>query len=75
MKDPNPKPDRIVRFAEAEVIVGVPRGTLNRWIADGVFPRPFRLTPAGSALGWMLSDLTAWIESRREASVSANSKM
>lgn len=35
--------------------------------AEGVFPKPFTIVPGGRAVGWLASDVDAWILSRRQA--------
>ncbi len=32
--------------------------------AEGVFPKPFRIIPGGRAVGWLSSDVDAWIMQR-----------
>jgi predicted DNA-binding transcriptional regulator AlpA len=62
-----PEPDRIVRFPEVERFVGVHRVTLLRWIQNETFLRPFKLADDGKAIGWRLSTLMAWLDSRAAA--------
>jgi prophage regulatory protein len=57
-----PKKTRMVRSVEASERTGLSRKTIFRLCAAGKFPAPRRLTE--SALGWLESDLDAWIESR-----------
>ena len=63
-------PDRIVRPSEAEKLTGYCDVHLRRLEARGEFPKRFKLTedsgPYG-AVGWLLSDIMAWME-RRAAS-------
>lgn len=32
--------------------------------AEGVFPKPFQIIPGGRAVGWLSSDVDAWIMQR-----------
>ena len=57
--------DRIVRTPEACQLSGLSRSTLLRLVRDGRFPKPVRLSP--NAVGWRLSDLAQWLESRPAA--------
>ncbi len=40
----------------------IPRGTLDDWIGKGLFPAPIALGPR--RVGWLESDVKAWIDSR-----------
>ena len=57
--------DRIVRTPEACRMVGVSRSTLVRLVKSGSFPLPVRISK--NAVGWRLSDLAQWLESRPAA--------
>lgn len=35
--------------------------------AKGLFPKPFPLIPGGRAVGWLESDVDAWILARKTA--------
>lgn len=50
---------------ELKEIVGLSRSTIYAKIATGEFPKPRRLTTA--TVGWQLSELMAWIDSRPAA--------
>ena len=58
--------DRILRRREVEARTGLARSTIYLYIAKNQFPAPVRLTER--AVGWPESEITAWIESRAEAS-------
>ena len=59
-------PDRIVRLPEACKIAGASPSTVWRWERDGHFPRRRQLVPgqAGGGVGWLLTELAAWLASR-----------
>ena len=52
----------VMRKAEVEKVLGVSSDTINRMVAAGEFPKPIRLSVR--AIGWLRSDLDAWIEAR-----------
>ena len=58
-------PDRIYRLHDVTEIVGLKKSTIYALIAKGEFPPPVKLT--AKARGWLASDVTAWIESRKQA--------
>ncbi len=70
------KPDGKITKESARVLrmhgvcgkVGLGRSSIYELIAQGQFPRPFRLTPGGRAVGWFEADLDAWLMSRRVSS-------
>ena len=51
-----------VRAVELAGIVPVSRATIWRWIKQGKFPRPVKLTDHVTA--WRLADVRAWCESQ-----------
>lgn len=57
--------DRIVRRPELEKLVGLKKSQIYSLIADGLFPKPIRI--GKRAVGWPLSELKAWIDSRPRA--------
>lgn len=64
---PVPAPDRIVREAERREITGISAMTAWRLERQGRFPRRRKLYDTGrkaDPVGWRLSELMAWIESR-----------
>ncbi|HHQ6568479.1 TPA: helix-turn-helix transcriptional regulator [Serratia fonticola] len=64
--------NRILRQPEVLHRCGISRSTMYRWIAEGVFPRQRSmkglgqkdLGQKGRAVGWLESDIDAWIDSR-----------
>lgn len=52
--------DRILRLTEVCDVTGLSRSTIYAWISEGSFPRYIRL--GGKSVGWLLSDINAWIE-------------
>ena len=59
---------RVLRMQSVCEKVGLGRSSVYELIANGKFPRSFRLTPGGRAVGWLESDLDAWLMSRRMSS-------
>ena len=61
-------PNKILRFPAVVERTSICRATIYNLIAAGIFPRPFRV--GARAVGWMESDIDAWIESRAAKSHS-----
>ena len=51
--------DRLLRLADVEDRVGIRRSAIYRWMNDGRFPKPLRVSPR--AVRWRLSDIEDWI--------------
>ena len=51
---------KIIRVPTVLERIGVSRSTLYQWVSEGKFPRS---VPIGDrAVGWLESDVDAWIE-------------
>ena len=60
--------DRILRIEQVLEMTGLSRSSLYRRIKDGTFPEPLRLGgDASRAVGWLESEVLAWIASRPRA--------
>ena len=59
--DPDASP-RILRMSEVEARTGLSRRTIRAMVARGDFPRPVRLSRR--TVGWLESDLNAWLQER-----------
>jgi len=57
---------RILRMSDLPHKTGFRPSTLYALIADGKFPKPFKLTPGGRAAGWNEAVIDAWIAERME---------
>lgn len=57
--------NRVVRMRDLPSIVGLSRAAIYKSIAALDFPHGMRLTKNGRAVGWLLSDVLAWVESRK----------
>jgi len=57
--------DRCVRERERRAITGVAPVTWWRWERAGLVPRRVRLGP--KAVGWKMSQLQEWLQSRESA--------
>ena len=55
---------KILRQTEVVERVGYSPMHLRRLEAAGVFPRRVKLSPGGSAVGWIESEIEAYIEER-----------
>lgn len=58
---------RIARRDEVCRRVGVSRAKFADMVAKGQFPKPFTIIPGGRAVGWLDSDVSAWIAQRSKA--------
>ncbi len=56
----------IMRLPEVRRTTGLSRSTLYMRIAEGKFPKPVNL--GGRAVGWLQSEVEAWLERQVEAS-------
>lgn len=57
----------ILRRKQVEARTGLSRSTIYTRIAEGSFPRPIELG-GGRAVGWIESEINAWIQARIEQS-------
>jgi prophage regulatory protein len=57
---------QILRLPLVKTRTGLSRSTLYKQIADGKFPKPIRLGPR--AVGWLESEIQAWIKERVDES-------
>jgi prophage regulatory protein len=55
---------RISRPNEVRNRLGVSRAKFADMVAKGHFPKPFTIIPGGRAVGWLESDVNAWIMQR-----------
>ena len=62
MKRSTSKPVRILRSPEVEARTGLSRSTIYRWRVAGRFPPP--VVMGGRTVGWIESDVDAWIRER-----------
>lgn len=58
----NSKVQRVLRRPEVENRTGLSRSSIYKFMAEGNFPKPFKLAPR--AVGWRESDIDNWIKSR-----------
>ena len=65
---PTPPP-LIYRPTELARMLGLGRSTIYDWEKRGLFPRRVNLAPG--VAGWLVSDVTAWLESKA-ANVEGN---
>ncbi len=61
--EPGP-PVQIIRHAKVCHKLNLSSAKLFDMIAKGLFPRPFVIIPGGRAVGWLESDVDAWINGR-----------
>ena len=58
-------PDRFIRDPECEKMSGLSRTTRWRLEREGKFPKRRQISPNG--VGWLLSEIQSWLESREAA--------
>lgn len=60
-------PDRLLPTDETCARVGaVSKSTLLSWVREGYFPAPIPLTPSGTRVAFLESQVNAWIQSRAQ---------
>lgn len=60
-------PDRLLPTSETcSRVGGVSKSTLHTWIRAGDFPAPIPLTPGGSRVAFLESQVNAWIQQRAQ---------
>ena len=55
--------ERILKRPEVEARTALSRSTLYAMMAEGQFPKPVKL--GARAVGWVESEIAAWLESRK----------
>lgn len=60
--------DTILRLPAVKAITGLSRSTIYARIAEGTFPKSVSL--GGRAVGWLRSEVEAWLAERIEESRS-----
>ena len=56
-----------IRLKEVLRLVQVSRSTIWRLMRANQFPRPFKLTPTGSATAFRRSEIAAWMQERQRS--------
>lgn len=64
-KQPSPPVERVIREAECRQLTGICRTTRYMMEKEGQFPARRKL--GGRAVGWLLSEVAAWQQSRKVA--------
>ena len=59
--------NRLMRASEVAAIAGVTRETIRRLEKNGDFPRRIKMSPDGKAVGWLASEVEAWLAARAAA--------
>ena len=54
----------IYRLPKVKAVTGLSRSTLYSEISKRAFPKPVPLTDDGRAVGWVSSEVDAWVASR-----------
>jgi prophage regulatory protein len=53
--------NQLLRIDEVRDLTTVGKSTINLWVAQGKFPKPFYLSPTIKV--WRLDDINSWIDS------------
>ncbi len=64
--------DRIIRKKELALILGISEATVYRWIKSEGLPEPIKL--GSNSVGWKLSEVQAWLDSRARGLTINNAK-
>jgi predicted DNA-binding transcriptional regulator AlpA len=56
--------DVILRKADLKRMIGVSDVTIRLWEKQGTFPRRFVINPGGRQVGWLKTEVDAWVEER-----------
>lgn len=65
LKQSSPPAERVIREAECRQLTGICRTTRYMMEKEGQFPARRKL--GGRAVGWLLSEVSAWQKSRKVA--------
>ncbi|WP_044036896.1 helix-turn-helix transcriptional regulator [Octadecabacter arcticus] len=57
---------RTLRMKDLPSKVGFQPSTIYGLVAQGKFPKPYKLAPGGRAAGWQETEIDAWITARVE---------
>lgn len=55
----------VIRHADVAKKLGISAASLFDMISKGDFPKPFPIIPQGRSVGWLESEVDAWIIDRR----------
>jgi prophage regulatory protein len=64
----------LLRLPRVEAITGLKKSQIFDAIQRGVFPRPVRILESGRAVGWLETEIAAFLESRIAARDAAQKK-
>lgn len=59
----------LMKVGEVAAWLNVSESAIYKWVKEGTFPKPFKLSPADSkrsASRWSRSDIAEWLEARRD---------
>lgn len=70
MSTPSSLGKRILRKPHVQQKLQVGSSTVDRLVAAGALPPPFKIVPGGRAVGWLEETIDAWIEQHAVVSTS-----
>ncbi|MFC4892815.1 helix-turn-helix transcriptional regulator [Pseudofrancisella aestuarii] len=56
---------KIMRIGEVIELTGTSESTIWRWVSEGNFVKPIKLTP--KTTGWISTEVEAWLDSKIQA--------
>jgi prophage regulatory protein len=56
--------ERFIRAKEVQAIAGISLSYIYELSKTGRFPKAIELVPGGNALGWLASEVEAWMQER-----------
>ena len=60
------KPDKILGYQAVEEKIGLCQSSFRALGRKNLFPQPIPLTPSGGRVGWLESEVDAWIQQRAQ---------
>lgn len=60
----SPSIDRLLRWPDVHLIVGICRSHAHQLAIEGKFPAPVKLVEGGRASAWIESEVHDWVQSR-----------
>lgn len=67
--------DRFLRLDDVRLKSGYSRSSIYQKIKEQHFPAPIKLSPDGRAVGWLESEVDAWLAQRVQASRTNHCKL
>lgn len=59
--------NKLLRLPQTLELSGLKRATLYRFVKEGHFPKPVKMSDFGRCVAWRSQDVEEWIKSRQTA--------